>query len=199
MPAEQPKEASTQIDNEKPHEVLKKSELEELRRQKSREWKKEYNKNYYQIHKEELKEFARNHYQKNKEKFKEYKRKYRQDNKVRERERERLRERYHSDPEFRAKNLESSHKRNLKLQEDYKRFKIEYGGKCTVCGEYDLDVLEPHHPDGKNEGGRFIKSKEFRDWLNYGIKPNVVLMCANHHGKLHILKARGELVDPYNP
>jgi len=95
-------------------------------------------------------------------------------------------ERYNSDSgrERRAKYHE-------KLLKEFKRFKIEFGGKCTACGEDDLDVLEPHHPHGKEDKKHsFIQSKEFRDWMNKGIKPDVILACANCHLKLDREKER---------
>jgi len=97
----------------------------------------------------------------------------------------------------RDKHLDKLRRWRKKRLEAYRRFKIEFGGKCSVCGEDDLDVLEPHHPDGKIEKGRaFILSKEFTNWIRYGIKPNVVLMCANHHQKLHTAMMRGEVDTP---
>jgi len=110
------------------------------------------------------------------------------------REQHRMYYRTHSqDSEFKRRASEAMRKMNLKLREAYRRLKIEYGGKCVVCGESDLDVLEPHHPNGKKEKVRgFINSKEFRDWVRHRTKPNIVLVCANHHRKLHIMEARGE-------
>jgi len=144
-----------------------------IRSQKKKEYDREYNR-----------EYNPRYYQENKERINERKKK---------RHREYRRERYHSDPEFRAKALESLHKTYSKYREAYERLVTKLGGKCSVCGEDDLDVLQPHHPDGKEEKGRrFIDTKEFRDWVNHGIKPNVVILCANHHLKLHAKGRRGE-------
>jgi len=145
----------------------------EIRRQKGREYDRKY---------------RRKRYQENREEIKKYNREYQ-------------RERYHSDPEFREKSLKKAcefrSKNHLKLQEDYKRFKIEYGGKCTVCGESNLDLVDPHHPHGKEEKGRgFAYTKEFRDWVRYGIKPDVVLMCVKCHRLRHLAERRREEVGP---
>jgi len=150
--------------------------IDELRRQKRRKYYREY-------------------CLKNKDKFKEYGRRYRQKNreKYRERKRKYFQERYHSDPEFREKCLEGSHKRYLKLREALRRFKIELGGKCLICKEDNLGVLEPHHPEGKEERTRnFIHTKEFRRWVRHGIKPNVVLICRNCHLELETAIRHGE-------
>jgi len=166
-------EPKEKIETEKPEALNLSSVIskEELRRQKRREYMREYNKKYYQ---EKFREHRKKYYQNNKEKFIEYNRKYR-------------RERYHSNSEYREKQKESGRKRQSRYQEEYKRFKIEYGRKCSVCGVSDLDVLVVHHPDGRQENSEktFWQTKEFRKWLRYGIKPNVVLVCANHHFKIH--------------
>jgi len=92
------------------------------------------------------------------------------------------------DPVFKRKKLESAHKRHLKLRQDYEKFKIESGGKCSFCGEGDLEVLGVHHPHGrKNEekGKPFILTKEFTLWRRRKIKPDVVLVCGSCNVKLN--------------
>jgi len=132
-----------------------------------------------ELHRQREREYNKKYYQENKERLK-------------ERAKEYWRNRYYSDPEYRAKIIEAVRKAQSKNREAYKRFKIEYGGKCTVCGNDNLKVLDPHHPDGKKERKRFILSKEFRDWVKYGIKPNVILLCANCHRELHTAEAHME-------
>jgi len=155
----------------------------EIRFQRDREHHKEYHKIYYQENKEVFVNRAKKYQQDNKKKVREYAREY-------------WRRRYHKDPEYREKQLEADRKERLKQQEDYKRFKTEMGGKCIVCGNDNLNMLTPHHPHGKKEKDvPFIQSKEFRDWRKYGIKPDVVLMCANHHLEYETAKARGEIAD----
>jgi len=157
--------------------------IDEIRLQKKREYNREHHKGYYQKNKEKIKENKRKCYQENKEE-------------KRERTRNYQRSRYHSNPEVRRKKLEDSHKRHLEEVEDFKRFKIEFGGKCRVCGDGNLDHLIPHHPHGKEEKAvDFIHSKEFREWRKSGTKPDVVLMCANHHLEYETAKSRGEVSD----
>jgi len=187
---------------------------EEIRRQKHREYMKEY----YQKHREKIsaqakerylrsmdRRLAYNHeyYQKNRDKMlaemREYYRRKRDELLAKDREfyqknRERIlaekKERYHSDPKYRIR----ARKYGEELREEYKRFKIEFGGKCSVCGESDLDKLTEHHPNRKEEKGvGFIHTKEFRDWLRFGIKPNVFLMCASCHLKLEIMIKRKKI------
>jgi len=151
---------------------------EELRYQK----RIEYSREYYQKHREEQLSYHHEYYQKN-----------------RERIREKFKERYHSDPAFRENRLnrvkiwytENKGKRGRYLEkrrEAFRELKIVLGGKCTFngCEERDLDILEPHHPDGKKEGAdSFLKSSELTKWIKYRIIPNVVLLCPTHHQKLH--------------
>jgi len=114
------------------------------------------------------------------------------------RKRENERARYHSNPEIREKSLEANRKLRLKLQEDYERYKVEYGGKCVLCRCNDLDVLVPHHPLGKEEKDTtFWQSKEFTLWREGKLKPKVVLLCANCHLKVENVIRHGE-VDPYD-
>jgi len=89
-----------------------------------------------ELRRQKEREYFKKYYQKNKEKIKKHDKEYK-------------RKRYHSDPEFREKYLEARRRRHLEYREAYKRLKITLGGKCSVCGEDDLDVLEIHHPDGK--------------------------------------------------
>lgn len=179
---------------------------DELRRQKQRE----YNRRYYQKNREKCKAQAQEYYWRNRDKLLAEAREYYQKNRDRicaelreryhsdpvykEKEQSRLKMRYHSDPEFREKRRASFKSWWAKRREAYERFKKEYGGKCSVCGNNDLDVLVPHHPDGRRgeKYKPFIFSKELTNWIKYGIKPNVVIMCANHHLKLSTAEARGE-------
>jgi len=177
MSAEQPNE---NVGREPLKEALT---PEELRRQKDREYSKEY----YRNNKEKVNAKNREYYLRNRDKIREYRREYYQKN--RERIRAKQWECYHSDPEYRKR----AKKRWEKRREALRKLKIMLGGKCSVCGENDLDILTFHHQDGKEEKCRFIKTKEFKDWVNYGIIPKIALVCANHHLKLHIKKARGEL------
>jgi len=153
--------------------------IDEIHRQKHREYQKKYYQNNKDKQRGYMRTYMRKYRQEKKEEFRKYKKEW-------------ARERYHSDPEFRRRLLEAKHKARLKRREDYNRFKIEFGGKCSICGEDDLDVLETHHPDRRGEKQvLFIHTKEFRDWMKNGIKPDAFLMCSNHHRKLHILETRG--------
>jgi len=180
MPNKEPKA-------ETPNEALT---PEELRRKKHRE----YMRDWHQKHKEKINVKRRMRYLKNRDRILERKREHYQEN--REDIRAKFKERYHSDPEFKEKHLNMQKVWWRKRQEGYIRFKIEYGGKCIVDGEDDLDKLIPHHPDGKEDSTRsFFKSREFTNWVRYGTKPNVKLMCANCHLKYEVMLARGEVKD----
>jgi len=174
---------------------------EELRRQKRREYLREY----YRKNKGKICVQQRENYLRNRDRELTKAREYYQKN--RERICTKFKERYHSDPKYREeylnmrkmwreKNREKMKYYNEERREALVKLKIALGGKCTVCGNDDLDVLVPHHPNGKGEKGRcFTNTKEFRDWVRYGIILKVVLMCANHHLKFETAKARGEVVD----
>jgi len=183
------KETLTQIETEKP-EVLNLpsvTDKEELRHQKRREYMREYNKKYYEENREKRLEYQKHYTAKNKDRRREYHRNYQ-------------REHYNSDPEFRERKRAHVRESELKLEVEYKRFKIECGGKCVACGLDDIDFLDPHHPHGRkypqDKAKFYTRTQDFRDWKNKGIKPDVVLLCVKCHRKLERAKKCGE-PDPY--
>jgi len=107
-------------------------------------------------------------------------------------------QKHSSDIEFRQKRREASHNARLRYKKGYERFVTEWGGKCVICGEGALSAITVHHPNKKqDEGGHaFSQTKEFRLWLRGGIKPNVFLICRNHHGKLDDMIKQG--IVPFN-
>jgi len=154
---------------------------------------REYMKEYYRRNREKVRTQHSEYYWRNRDRLLESKREYYQKN--RERIREKFKERCDSDSEYRERQVKIQRMWWEKRREALKELKIVLGGKCKVCGESDLDVLQPHHPDGKERRGRsFINSKEFGDWVKHRIIPGVILLCANHHQKLHITEARGEQI-----
>jgi len=194
MPTEQPNEnVSNSVGNlnEQPKEALT---LEELRRQKRREYEREYMREYCKKNREKWIAQAHEYYLRSKEKRNRESRERYQKN--HEKILAEKRERYRSDPEFRKMQMEADRKHHLKLREEYKRFKIELGGKCVVCGNDNLNHLIPHHIHGRREKGReFIFTKEFRDWMRGKCKPDVILMCSNHHLEYETMKSRGEVAN----
>jgi len=186
------KEVSTQKETDEKLNIelrKKKAEYNKKYRQKHRDELLEHNRKYYQEHKDKLREDAKRYYQDHREEVREYRRKYRQEHKEKFKD---YQKNYFQ--KNREKFRESARRGHLKDLEHYRRFKIEFGGKCVVCGESDLNVLEVHHPDRRVEekGVSFVQTKEFKRWVNDGIKPRVVLLCSNHHQKLEIAIAHGE-------
>jgi len=164
--------------------------LEELRRQK----KREYDRSYYQKNKEKIIAQTKERYLRDRDRKLAYAREYRQKN--REKIYAKYRERYNSDPEYREKRLKLRRVWWERRREAYRQFKIALGGTCTFpgCIESDLEFLVPHHKYRKREkASSFVNSKELTMWMKGGIIPkDVVLMCSNHHLKLENMIARGE-------
>jgi len=126
-----------------------------------------------------------------------HKDRYRNDAKYRARVRERARQRYHTDPEYRRKCLAASLKRVRMLN---KKRRItrgwviqQLGGKCVKCG-YDKTIaaLDIHHKNGVNDlkPSEGLRLGRFYKWWKQGfipedIKANMELLCANCHRELH--------------
>jgi len=148
-------------------------ETPEIRYQRLKEYRREYGKKYRQENREKLRERNRKYQQKRREYFREYKR-----------------NRYHSDLEFRERQRERVRKASRKKYSEYRealmRLKLTLGGRCSICGGNDLEVLDAHHPHGRMEkGNSYIYTKEFRDWIKYGTKPDIIFLCVKCHRRIH--------------
>lgn len=70
-----------------------------------------------------------------------------------------------------------------------------YGGKCAVCGEADLDMLELDHIEGGGNAHRREMDGgggNTYDWLRkHGYPAGFQVLCANHHRKKHAKERKG--------
>lgn len=67
---------------------------------------------------------------------------------------------------------------------------MEYGGKCTRCGDDNLCHLELHHigNDGSVMRKEHGSGNGFFYWLRKNGFPNIVeILCANCHAETHCL------------
>ena len=155
---------------------------------------KEYNREYYQRHKEQIDQRNRERHQKHKEQLNQYHREYYQAN--REQLLQNKREEYKNNKEEikqKTSAYRQAHPEMVRLADAKHRIKLKtevlsyYSNgkpKCANCGIDDMDVLTVYHIDG---GGGKLRAtgKEWsalHRWLKSNKYPNgYQILCANCH------------------
>jgi len=122
-----------------------------------KEWKKEYNKKYYQENKEKIKEYDKKYYQENQEKIKEY----------------------------REKTKEWKKEYNKKYRQENKELVYNHYGngviECACCGEKEIDFLSLDHiyNNGAKHRKKIGKTISFKWIMKNNFPPIFQLLCMN--------------------
>lgn len=91
---------------------------------------------------------------------------------------------YHCSSEIRTASKEARN-RNRKKQREF--LKLEFGGKCTICGYNKcLSALDFHHKDPKKKLGSVgeLHSKKGKKYA-YEEAKKCILICSNCHHEIH--------------
>lgn len=114
--------------------------------------------------------------------------------------RRRLKERYHTDPEYRAKQLAMVAKNNKERNAKSIAIVLEWKlSGCTICGEKEPACLDAHHIDPSN------KSFNVADGVSGQMPARVqkeldkcICLCRNCHAKIHagVLSLPVSLIGP---
>ena len=122
-----------------------------------KEWKKEYNKKYYQENKEKIKEYDKKYYQENQEKIKEY----------------------------REKTKEWKKEYNKKYRQENKELVYNHYGngviECACCREKEIDFLSLDHiyNNGAKHRKKVGKTISFKWIMKNNFPPIFQLLCMN--------------------
>lgn len=90
--------------------------------------------------------------------------------------------RYHIDPTFRQYH---NRKKDRYKRRDRTNLKLEFGGKCSICGYNKcLDALHFHHPNNNKE---ICVSHALYNGFKAGLAEakKCQLICANCHAEIH--------------
>ena len=83
---------------------------------------------------------------------------------------------------------------NKRMKERRKQFRLERGGKCSICG-YDkcLEALDFHHLDASKREFGFSRaiSKNYSDERINKELDRCILVCANCHREIHYKEKMG--------
>ena len=149
-------------------------------------------------------EYAKRRYRANPEKVKNYLKKWRANNnervaeyKKRLNEKNVMRNTIYS-KRWNASNKEKCKESHRRCNEDIKHLVFcYYGSKCNYpnCTETDIDVMDLHHSDldgakhrkdhGDSNLWRFVAKNKFPS--------NIIMLCANHHRKVHATARKEEI------
>jgi hypothetical protein len=90
--------------------------------------------------------------------------------------------RYHIDPQFRQNH---NKRKDSYRRRDRTKLKMEFGGKCSLCGYNKcLDALHFHHPDDNKE--KCVSHALYKGYdVGKAEALKCQLVCANCHAEIH--------------